>query len=793
MKKLNRFGLLVGASAMCWTAGIFAAVQPKVIDPKSFKVEVKGEGKDFAVKTKVIQTANGKALYFEMPHVPYKGVTVLIPLGDVNMIDDLPTIDFTVEQTQKGRAKGSYKSAVGDMTEPRIGVATNFVTGSYTSRIHYEPAHEPHWASWTDARKMRRLDIFFPADTWDDAKAVQKITLSAVKLLPENKWKGTEQDKEYHKWLKFCDSYEADLSDSSKYLEPPVKGRLKKPIKLVKKANGKSVANCEIVVYPDTYKSVELAARELQHWIKEMTGVEVPIVTEASAGKMPRIHLNSPWAAKKWAKDVEWLKKGADVDGYFVHTVGNDIYIGCAVPSDTTHENAAERGLPRDACAVGVFRGAVAFLENNSTIIFVCPDEKYGTIYDKTDEFVVRWGDGRDRPNTCGRGWLAGTDFRNTRKIPLTGNEIWRARNKTNVRMAHRLSGHAAQAGEMIEYFPNTEAYQVWNGEKRLKFGYYAGQVCLGAEDALEQAFKKACAKIENCLSNNYPVTSIGFWNEDNWLVCICEKCTAPIKLADGTILTSNKTTAKDQMTESEKRYRSTQYMLFANRLADKIAAKYPGVKLELLAYFFQYPAPKCKVSKNIAWISAPYRNRSTYSVPLYHPLGHWPYRNTKEFLAAGGELRWYDYYSYGGNVTTSHWGPSIEAATEDYRYLTSLGGKLIGSEYAYVGDAKEPFAVMHGWLFTQAAWHADLKEVSDLRKYYIRRVFREGAPIVEKYVLEQLRAAFHSCRWWTDGPEILRGGEKVKAMFEPYLKQIKNETARYYFQSVMKKAIEAH
>ena len=111
-----------------------------------------------------------------------------------------------------------------------------------------------------------------------------------------------------------------------------------------------------------------------------------------------RIHLNSPAAAKRWADDVAWLKKGADVDGYFVHTDGADVYIGCSVPSDTTAENAEARGLPRDACAVGVFRGAVAFLENNSTIIFACNDPKDGVVYDKSPDFLVRWGDGRDRP-----------------------------------------------------------------------------------------------------------------------------------------------------------------------------------------------------------------------------------------------------------------------------------------------------------------------------------------------------------------------------------------------------------
>ncbi len=767
------------------------AAAPKTISPKSFKVEVRGEGHGFSVKPRMTTIASGKALAFEMPWASGKGVTVTVDLGGVDMLDALPTIDFTVETTQKGRAMGVYRSAVGEMKEVRIGTPTNVVGGVHVSRVHYEPGHEPHWASWTDPRDMRRLVVFFPADTWDDREAVQKVAFSAVRLLPDNKWAGTARDRDFHGWMKFCETYEPDLSDSSKFLEPPEEGRLKKPLTLVKDGLGEGVPNCEIVVYPDTYNAVELAAQELQYWIKEITGAEVPVVKRPTAGKrMPRIHLNSPFAAKKWAADVEWLKQGADVDGWFVHTVGSDVYIGCAVPGDTTSRNAAARGLPPDACAVGVFRGAVAFLENNVPIIFACEDAKLGTVYDKSAELVVRWGDGRDRPATCGRGWLAGASPDNTRPVATQGNAIWRARNKTNISLPHRLSGHGARAGEFIEYFPNEDPYRVFDGERRLPFGYYTGQVCLGAPDALKHAVRHACDVVERCRAGGYPVTSVGFCNEDNYRVCVCERCTEPIALDDGTVLTSNKKTEKDGMESSEMRYRSTQYMLFSNRLADALAKKHPGVKLQILSYFFQYPAPRCKVSDNVAWVLAPYRNRSSYHVPVYHPLGHWPYRNMTEWLAAGGEMRGYEYYAFAGDITSSRWAPCIESAAEDFRCMTALGGRQLGAEQASVSDPKEPFAVMHGWLFSQVGWHADLKEVSKLRKYYIRRVFREGAPVVERYVLERLRDRLRPYSR-EERPDILRGGEKVRAMFAPYLEKIKNETARHYFQGVMGKAVD--
>ncbi len=785
-----RIGVLAAVMGIAAACG---AAETKVIAPESFRAEVRPGGTGYAFRSEVKDTPDGRALCLEMPHAKGKSVVVTIDLGGVDMLDELPTIDFSVSQTQNGRARGRYKSAVGEMAEIRVGARTNLVAGGvHVSRIHYEPGHAPHWASWTDPREMKRLELTFPADSWDDTNAVQKLAFSSVTLSSENSWKGTDRDANFHRWLKFCETYEPDFSDSSKFLEPPAEGRLAKPLTLVEDGlDGEGIAVCEIVVYPDAYKAIDVAAQELQYWIREITGAEVPVVKRATKGKkMPRIHLNSPFAAKKWADDVAWLKQGADVDGYFVHTIGDNVYIGCAVPSDTTYENAASRGLPRDASAVGVFRGAVAFLENNVPIIFACDDAKLGTVYDKSSEFVVRWGDGRDRPATCGRGWLSGTDFSNVHGIGTQGNEIWRARNKTNVRMAHRLSGHGAQSGEFIEFFPNADSYRVWDGTKRIPFGYYNGQVCLGAPDALDQAVSNAVFYVEKARKYNYPITSLGFWNEDNWRVCVCDKCTAPITLADGRVLTSNKQTSKEDMSDSEKYYRSTQYMLFSNKLADALAARYPGLKLELLAYLFQYPAPKCQVSPNVAWISAPYLNRCSYYVPMYHPLIHWPYRNMKEFQAAGGEMRLYEYHAFAGDISSSHWTSCIEAAAEDYRWLTAQGAKFLGSEQAYVSDPKKPLAAMHGWLFSQVGWHADVNEVSNLRKYYIRRVFREGAPIVERYVLERLRAQLRPYRAGEKVPDILRGGQMVHDMFAPYLKQIKNETARFHFQGVMGLAV---
>lgn len=714
---------------------------------------------------------------------------VYFPVNGLNLQDDWPTHAFVVEQTQKGWLNVDYNSARvrwdGYYRNKEIGCETNF-TGTWVSHFKIELPHSSRWVDSIDARLMSHMKVVIPADSWDDHSATQTVWVSDVVFTKEDSWKGTDRDADFRRWQKFCDEYEPDYSDSSMYLEPPTEGRLKKPLMLVK--NHQPFA--EIIAVTDCYGSVEIAARDLQHWIEKMTKAQLPISYGESATNLPvKIWLNSPKAAKVYADDVAWLRKGSDIDGYFVRTKGDEIFIGCSVGSEVTYDNADAKGLPRDACPVGVLRGVVAFLESNTTIIFASENKELGTVYDESADLVVRWGDGRDRPATCGRGWLSGTDFSNRRPIALDSRAMWCARNKSNVRLPHKISGHGVNAGEEIEFFPKTEErFRVWDGEKRRKFDYYQGQVCLGAPDALETAIKFGVAAIDRMRTQgNYPIVGKGFWNEDNWGCCICDACTKPITADDGTVLESTKTFDKNgNMAWGERLYRSTQYMQFINKMADGIAAERPGVKTEILAYLFQLVAPKCKVSPNVAWTYCPYQMRAGYNTPLYCPCGNFNYNNIRDFLARGGEMHVYDYHCFSGFTDANN--STMEAATEDFRWYTKIGAKLIGSEFAYLNDINNPAGVMNGWLFPQVGWYADLAKTEQLRKWYLRRVYREGAPIVEKYFGGMRREAIH-----THAPDETPWrnplvGAAGRAEFEKYLPLIKNPIAKKHFEILMKK-----
>ena len=770
------------AAALLGTA---AAAQSHVVSPRSFRLDSPRirpaecrrtvEDHDFGGETR-------PACCIEYPWRKGADLIVEIPLGGIDMMDDFPTIDFFVERSARVAYAVEYRGS-----HPTGGTmqAKGNANGPLVEHVRRELVHEPSWANWMDCRGVQRIRMRFSACGWADTNVTQRVWISDVRFSDDDSWKGTERDERFRFWVGWCDRYEPDLSDSSACLEPPQDGRLASPIALVEDHEPRA----EIVAPKDVYGTIELAARELQYWIGRMTGAKLPIVEKPTGEAKARIFLNAPEAHVRWREDVEWLKAGADVDGWFVHVDGIDVHIACAVPNDVSWTNAASFGLPRDACPVGTFRGVVAFLENNSTTVFASPDAKIGTVYDEAPTFTVRWGEGRSRPATCGRGWLSGNDYRNTRKIPVLGVDMWRARNYTNLRLPHRLSGHAARSGEMIEYFPNTVPYQTFDGESRIPHGYYKGQVCLGAPDALSVAVSNGVRKVRRCLAEKtpYPVTSIGFWNEDNWRVCACGECTKPIRCDDGAVLVSCGKTSREGMPGAEALYRSTQYMRFVNALADGVAAECPGVKTEILAYLFQYPAPKCAISPNVAWVSCPWHRRASHAQPLYHPVNRGYFENITSMLSLGGEMRVYDYQAFGPAIRLD--AAFAEVAAEDYRWYARHGARCTGAEMAYVTDPKKPVAMMNGWLFGRVGWTAAVDDVEKLRKWYLRRVYREGAPAAEEYFARYRRKALRGAPRGSAAAKMLTGDE-AREVFGRYMDKISNPIARAHYEILMKVAV---
>ncbi|MBR5836964.1 MAG: hypothetical protein IKZ84_00360, partial [Victivallales bacterium] len=144
--------------------------------------------------------------------------------------------------------------------------------------------------------------------------------------------------------------------------------------------NGCPVA--DIVLADNTDVTLRHAADELQLWIKEITGAELPVVQ--SPGELPQ-HIwlgTTAVVQERYAKDFLTLDK---TDGYAVRRDGSNLYIFGAMSK-------------------GVLNGVYRLLQRNTDIIWARPDTEIGTIFTVTPTLSLKENDYMDVPLMLLRG-----------------------------------------------------------------------------------------------------------------------------------------------------------------------------------------------------------------------------------------------------------------------------------------------------------------------------------------------------------------------------------------------------
>ena len=566
------------------------------------------------------------------------------------------------------------------------------------------------------------------------------------------------------RWNAWRRDLKIDYSDSSKDLEPPLTGRIAKPLALT--IGGRPNAEVVCSANGDPHGVIRFAAQELTNWLEKISGAVLPVL-DAPGGAPVKIFLNSPAAAKTYAKDVKFLaaSSGDDegVDGFFVRTEGSDIYIGGAVPK-------------------GVLNGVYRFLENNTTIIWARPQNDYGTVYDRNPDVKAVWADAVEKPKSRYRAWVANVDaLYMTRNLVNAGHLTPEQGNLFSILAGSVLTGTGFETPEFCCLV----------GGKRIYMEYYQSQACLMHPGAFEYVLSNMCAKIEAARAQGADPKGIAWHVADNYQVCTCEDCTAPIRLPDGTVLTSNKQSSRGGMAESERVYRSTQYYMMANRLVRALNEKYPGMYLETLAYFFAETAPKVPLDEHILTQFAPLYSHGDFRNPIYAPSNEQVYRNLLSLEARGGKRALYEYY---------YFYPVAESFREDLLEYRRHGVIIPGSEWVMDMPGLDTATWRanggrlgwdsHGadiWVMSRLMWDTGA-DAWRLRKYYFRRVFHEAAPEVEKFYGRVVADSYsgegrrHEYDEWTivrEGLFLEGRGAAMKRELHAAMAKIRNPLAR--------------
>ena len=544
------------------------------------------------------------------------------------------------------------------------------------------------------------------------------ITIADMKLVKGVHYRFDEPAR-YAKWLKRVADYRPDYSDSSAYLEPPEEGRLGMFSK-VRLAKG-GVAQAEIVVdvsddirlenfySGERLKQQEImqtrghefyqaraAAYELQKWLGELTGgADFPVVSAPTDADNAKIYLGAGFAKRHFPEDLAKLAANRAVDGFAVRVKDGDIYIFGTHP-------------------MGTMNGVHAFVENNSDLIWAMADDPDGTLFTVDPDLTAVWGDALELPAFIVRGWQGGSgDWRrrNRSNFPTGGGYDWSAKVQYGFALA---GGHYLSP----QYYDRSEGMQadfnpVFHGERQKTWQPSRTLCCLANPEFPRHAFSCLPCVQEMRASGQYNCV---YGTDDNFGVCECETCTAPIRTTDGRMLTPD---------VDFQAYYSAWLYTYLNKMDDAIQKEVPGYMTSTYAYFFAATYPPIKVNKTISPLLCAYY-RKAYNQPIYAPANQDWWKIYKDWAKHTNQLYLYDYYGLSMNDT-----PIAEVYQEDLKAQRSIGFLRSSTEgfgmnqYCGCGDDR--------WCMARIAWNPD-QDVEELHRRFNRRAYREAAPWIDRY-----------------------------------------------------------
>ena len=557
----------------------------------------------------------------------------------------------------------------------------------------------------------RVRSLYFMYDT-RKIKEGQKVVITVADMKLVKGWHRTFTEPErWAAWRKRIADYKPDYSDSSYHLEPPEEGRLGF-FSRVRLAKG-GVAQAEIVV--DLSDDILLdnwfrkpvsdwlvikesrgkekiqaraAAYELQKWLKELTGgAEFPVVTKPTDDRKAKIFLGAGFAKDLFADDLKALADGkGGVDGFAVRVKDGNIYIFGAHPMGTSN---------------GVF----AFLENNTDVIWSMANDPDGTVFTPDPDLTAVWGNALEKPAFIIRGWQI-------------GDREWKRQNRSNFFSLDDDYGFRLHGGHYLspQYYNHTEGIQDYNamiaGRREKPWHESLMLCCLADPEFAKHAWETVPRVKEMRYSGEFDCV---FGTDDNFGVCECEKCTAPIRTLDGRMLTPD---------TDYQAYYSAWYYTYLNKLDDELQRVVPGFMTSTFAYFFAATYPPIKLNKTIVpWLCTYYRK--AYNQPIYAPANQDWWKIYNDWAKHTDQLYLYDYYGLGMRAA-----PLAEVYQEDLKAQRSIGflrtsTEGFGFQYCGCGDER--------WCMTRLAWNPD-QDVEQLHRRFNRRTYREAAPWIDRF-----------------------------------------------------------
>ena len=484
-------------------------------------------------------------------------------------------------------------------------------------------------------------------------------------------------------------------------------------------SNGDAAGHIAIDV--NAPRPVKFAASELQNYlrkittarysIKQSTGEETSTIFILGTKDCPFVQ---PFIDEKIAAQIKKLQ----FDGYGVFRRGNKILI---IGND----------------ARGVLNGVHRFIYKHTDFIWVRPYKELA-IYTANPDLKLEVKDYIDNPAFRNRSWGANGNIGSKSDEYFT--YVSRLCNNKVSSVTPAMLGKAFDHGLKLEFGGGHNMSRIWMPKS--KFGktnpeYYmlldgkrrtTGRVnlCYSSE-AMTRAFIKETLAITRTLPDYYETINIMI--DDTQAFCECDECMKPITLPDGRVLE-----------RKDPAFKSTQFFMFLNQVAKAVYKEFPKLQIKCFGYFFTSVPPEIPIEKNLRISYCPYPRNDKETL---HGASNakWLER-IKKYAALSKNVIWREYYYSGAGFPRAQ----ANIIAQDLRFINKLGVKMIYSELSW-GDRPEHMhrkraATEHAffditgpefWTINMLFW--DPSEDPDaLRNEYIKRVYREAAPGVQKF-----------------------------------------------------------
>jgi len=539
----------------------------------------------------------------------------------------------------------------------------------------------------------------------EDRKVV--VTIALPKLVKGAHAVFAEPER-YAEWTDFVANYQPDYSDSSAELLPPETGRIDKPIRIAQ--DGKALAEIIIdlseAIRIDNFFAKDkmnlelrsargsevpvarLAANDLRHWVKEITGAGLPVLLSPSKERNAKIFLGATYAKPHFPEDLKKLASGGSSDGFAVRVKDGSIYLFGARPA-------------------GTLFGVYAFLENNTDIIWAIAGDPAGTVFDKRPTLDIVWADAIEKPAFIWRG--------------CHGDTLWKRRNSMNVGpleqgMSKVFGGHYL----CPQYYDPSEGIRRFNpvlkrheGKRVERWSEYRALACLEDPDFIEHAVDFVPPlKDLKYRSSGHCIFGI----DDNYGVCECELCSRPFTDATGRVISPETDYAA---------FYGAWFYRYLNKLDDRIQKEWPGFVTSTFAYFMAAPHPPIEVNKTIVPQLCTYVRKSQEE-PIFAPANQRWWKIYQDWSRHTPQLLLYDYWGLGFVMK-----PRAEVhrfdlqAQRDIGFLRNYSEGFGACEYLGVADER--------WCMAKLDWNPDL-DVEKLHRRFNRRTYREAAPWIDKF-----------------------------------------------------------